>query len=152
SDPVVRLKAGLAYKRVGDILRLLKDDLKEAREAYEQAIVLLGGLTRTFPGNADYRHALAESYNWRGELERTTGLHPQAGKSFRKARDLQKRLVDEFPRWPDYQRDLARSHYNLAILLREQNRADEADAAFAEAIDMLEQLSRDFPGESAYAR
>jgi serine/threonine protein kinase len=152
SDPVVRLKAGLAYKRVGDILRLLKDDLKEAREAYGQAIVLLGELTRDVPDDADYRHALAESYNWRGELERTTGLHAQARESFRQARALQEGLVADFPKWPDYQRDRARSDYNLAILLREANRADEADAAFAEAIATLEQLSRHFPGESAYQR
>jgi tetratricopeptide (TPR) repeat protein/tRNA A-37 threonylcarbamoyl transferase component Bud32 len=151
ADPVVRQKAGLAYKRYGDILRLLKDKQK-AQEAYGEAIVLLGKLTRAFPDNADYRHALAESYNWRGELERTTGLHARAGESFRRARAQQERLVNAFPNWPDYQRDLARSDYNLAILLREANRADEADAAFAEAIATLEKLSRRFPGEPAYKR
>jgi tetratricopeptide (TPR) repeat protein len=151
-DPVVRQKTGLAYKRVGDILRLLKDDLEGARQAYGQAIVLLRELTRAFPGDADYRHALAESYNWRGELERTTRLHARAGESFRQARALQERLVADFPGRPEYQRDLARSHYNLAILLREANRADEADAAFAEAIESLEQLCRRFPDEPAYAR
>jgi tetratricopeptide (TPR) repeat protein len=151
-DPVVRLKAGMAHKRVGDIHRLLKDDLERARQAYGQAIVLLGALTRAFPDDAEYRHALAESYNWRGELERTTPLHARAGDSFRQARALQERLVADFPRRPEYRRDLARSHYNLAILLREANRADEADAAFAEAIDTLQHLARRFPDEPAYAR
>jgi serine/threonine protein kinase len=151
-DPVVRRKAGLAYKRVGDILRLLKDDLEGARQAYGQAIVLLRELTRAFPGDAGYRHALAESYNWRGELERTTHLHAQAGASFRQARALQERLVADFPGRPEYQRDLSRSHYNLAILLREANRADEADVAFAEAIESLQQLCRRFPYDPACAR
>jgi len=149
-DPVVRQKTALASKHVGDILRLLKEEIAEARQAYGQAIVLFGDLTRAFPDNAAYRQALADSYNWHGELVRTTQLRAQAGDSFRQALALQERLVADFPSQPNYQRELARSQYNLAILELEANRPKEADNVFARAIGILEGLYRRFPDEPDY--
>jgi serine/threonine protein kinase/tetratricopeptide (TPR) repeat protein len=149
NDPSVRKETGLAYQRMADLLRKLRQH-DEAKAAYEQAIALLGQLAADFPAVAEYRQQLADSYNWLGELLRTTREPPRAREAYGRARDLQQRLVAEFPQEPAYRQDLARSHSNLGILLKDTGSTKDAEQAFTEALAILEDLVREFPEVPSY--
>jgi serine/threonine protein kinase len=78
-DPAVRKEAALASGRMGDFLRLL-GRYDEAAEAYRQGIRRLDALVAEFPDDPACREALANCHNFLGELCRTRGEAPGAGK------------------------------------------------------------------------
>jgi tetratricopeptide (TPR) repeat protein len=138
-DPLVREKAALAYKYLGDIQRLL-NRREQAQRAYERAIALLEQLAAARPRTPEYRHHLAESYNWLGELLRTEPRPAEARVAFLKAMEHQRQLITQFPHELRYQKDLARTHYNLGLVFKDINEPEKADEAFAHAIGILEEV------------
>jgi serine/threonine protein kinase/Tfp pilus assembly protein PilF len=137
TDPVIRRKTALAHFRVAEIYRALRED-QPAEDAYHQAITLQDQLRREFPNEPGYRQDLAQSYNWLGELLRSTGHRlPEAEEAFGQALGLQTRLAAEFPGHPEYRAELARTHYNLGIVQMETGRPDQAEASFDRAVDLL---------------
>jgi serine/threonine-protein kinase len=149
NDIHLRKETALASKRLGDIQRLLGEH-EPAREAYGRAIDLLVRLAAEDPGDPEYRHALADSYTYRGEVLRTSGRPDDAGKDYEEARQILRRLADEFPDRPAYRQDLARAHYNLGILYKDTGRPREAEAAFGEAISLLTALKEAHPDNPDY--
>jgi tetratricopeptide (TPR) repeat protein len=139
SDPAMRKETGLAYKRMGDILRLL-GQYDRAQQAYGEAITLLGQLAEEAPSEAEYQKELAYCYNFLGEVFRVTSRPREAAPAYQRALELQQELVSNNAGQPAYQLDLARTHYNLGILFREDNHPEDAEPEFAEAIRLLEKL------------
>jgi serine/threonine protein kinase len=148
-DPVVRKKAGQAYKQMGDVLRLL-GRTQEAHDAYEKAIDHLTRLAEDFPDEPDYRQYLAQSYNWLGEVDRATERLADAKKAYESALKIQEKLVAEIPLKPGYRKDQARSYYNLGIVLKDTNQRRQAERAFHQAIGILKQIRSRFPEEPTY--
>jgi tetratricopeptide (TPR) repeat protein len=150
-DPAVRQETGRAYRRVGDILRILGRH-QEAQQAYQQAVAVLRELASQSPAAPEPRQDLAESYNWQGELLRTTGKPRQAREAYDSARRLQEELVAQFPNEPEYGKALARTHDNLGILLKEGGELEAARAEFRQAIDRLQDLAARFPERPEYCQ
>jgi serine/threonine-protein kinase len=149
ADPAVRKETGLAYKRMGDIFRLL-EQYDPARQAYDQAITLFGQLAADFPLVPEYRHDLATCHNFQGEALRQASRPREARAAYQSAMKLQQQLVAEHATQLVYQQDLARTNYNFGILLKEDNHPEEAESAFLQASGALEKLLKQDPEEPKY--
>jgi tetratricopeptide (TPR) repeat protein/tRNA A-37 threonylcarbamoyl transferase component Bud32 len=148
-DPVVRQETGRAYRRLGDILRLLGQNA-EAQDAYQQAIGVLSDLAAKSPSAPEPRADLAESHNWLGELLRTTGRSDDARAAYQNAQRLQDELIARYPDVPGYRMGLARTHYNRGILLKDKGAFADARGEFRQAIDTLCELVGEYPDQSEY--
>src|SRR5262249_8989911 len=108
-DAAVRFRAGMACWRIGDLLKLLGKH-KEAEEAYDRGIGLLGPLADEAPKNREYRRELALAHYGRAALCWELGRMREAEEANRQARDLQAALLDEDADSPRYRYDLSRTH------------------------------------------
>ncbi|HEV3260669.1 MAG TPA: protein kinase [Gemmataceae bacterium] len=149
SDPGLRRETALAYKRLGDISRLLGEH-ERAKDAYDQAIGLLGQLATENPSEPEHRHNLAASYTYLGEVLRVTSRPDEAQAAYDRARDLEQALVADFPGKPEYKKELARVHYNLGILFKDTKQPLKAEKAFGEAIRLLQELVTAFGDNPDY--
>jgi serine/threonine protein kinase len=145
SDPAMLEQTAQAYKRMGDILRML-GKYDPAKDMYRQAIELLTRLDRGAPSTSDYRDELAYSYNFLGEASRRAGHREEANEAYLQAFKLLEELATQFPQVPSYQRELSRTIYNLGIL-RADTSPKEAENLYQQAISRLEKLT---PGAPAY--
>src|SRR5207342_1818696 len=68
----IRAEMALAHVRLGNIDRALAARGLGA-EDYRRAIESFEALAREYPGRADYRQTLANTYNWLGEAFRRGG-------------------------------------------------------------------------------
>jgi tetratricopeptide (TPR) repeat protein/energy-coupling factor transporter ATP-binding protein EcfA2 len=145
----LRREVAAAHSRLGDINRLL-DKRDEAVREYKAAISHYDAMVKDFPGNKDYRQALAYAHNFMGETLRTwceelKGAAPcslaDAASEYDSALALQRRLHDEDPPNPSYQQELARTYYNRGILRYDSKDAEGAEADFRTAINLLEPLA-----------
>jgi tetratricopeptide (TPR) repeat protein len=148
-EPSMREGTALAYRRLADILRKLGQRVP-AKDAYAEAITLLGQLATDFPVVSEYRQNLAESYNWLGELQRTSGQLSDAEASYLKALAIQEQLSAESSGQPSDRKACARSHYNLGLVWKDTNRPQKAEKAFRQAIELLEELVTLYPEEASY--
>src|SRR5262249_27264456 len=109
AEPALRRDTGLAYFRVGDINRELRQ-LAAAEAAYRQALQIQLGLFAESPRDRNYCRDLATTWNWLGELFRTwEGRLGDAREAFENAMHLQQSLVAAVPEDDRYRRELARS-------------------------------------------
>src|SRR5206468_11126295 len=77
SDPAIRLGAGEAYRRTGQIYRQLGNP-DQAEQAYREAIALLVKLVAEAPSDSANRLALALSYQELGDALAHLGRFPEA--------------------------------------------------------------------------
>jgi tetratricopeptide (TPR) repeat protein len=148
-DPELRQETARAWFRVGQFHLALVERV-EAEKAYDRAIRLQRELAADFPGNQSYRHDLATSLTWRGELLRGAGRPPrEVEPTHQEALKLLDGLKAEAPDRPSYRKDLARSLYNLGIVQMDTDRPNEAGKSYDHAIDILDALvhqDQDNPG------
>jgi tetratricopeptide (TPR) repeat protein len=143
----IYVESAFARFRIGHIDRML-GRVEEASREYSDAIAALDRLAREHPGEARYRDALGDAWNWLGEtLRPVRGRGDEAGAAYDRALELQEALVREAPGNADYGRRLARTHGNRGIL-RSARSSSVADAAFRSAerdfrraIELLEPLA-----------
>jgi serine/threonine protein kinase/tetratricopeptide (TPR) repeat protein len=144
TDPALRLQAGVASQRVGDI------DFKlgryaEAEAACEKAIALEAELAAQFPDVPAYRRELARSQDHLALLLLEVGRPQPAEQAHRRALPLWERLVADFPMEPDYRWGLATSYLNFGRLLARTGRPQEAEPAYRQADALLEKLTAERP-------
>jgi conflict system STAND superfamily ATPase len=139
---------GSAHFRLGQINRML-DDPEEAEKEYRASIAQFESLARRSPGNAEYRQALANSFNGLGEtLRPSSARRAEAEKAYGSALALQTALIAESPSNGAYEQELARTYYNRGILFGSLAAAAsdptfrQADADFRQAIRVLEPVSQ----------
>jgi serine/threonine-protein kinase len=149
NDPELREQTALACRRLGDIQRLLKQPAS-ARKSYDQAIVLLGELAASSPGELRYQQDLASCYNFLGELCRTNSQPEQAKEAYQNALRLQTALRDHRPDEPAYQQEQARTLYNLGLLQTQTSQFPEAEAVLRRAAGLLDELQSRLPDRPAY--
>lgn len=90
--PELRLEAGRAQLRLGDVRRMLTQ-LRAADEAYRLAQQTFLALIQSDAENTDYQIELASSEVRLGILLTTTGPHDEAEQRFRKGSEIIKRLI-----------------------------------------------------------
>jgi len=132
----LREEMARAHFRLGDIERILVRP--DAAQEYRAAIDGFQALSMEDPGNAGYRQALANSYNWLGETLRSeSGKEADADRAYGRALELQQKLVSENAQDTQYQIELARTHYNRGIVRYIAARFQESESDFREAIRLL---------------
>jgi tetratricopeptide (TPR) repeat protein len=138
TDPAGRREVALAYFRMGQIYRML-GRARDAEDNYGRAVTIQDELHTRFPDEPRYADDLASSYNWLGELHRTTGERDPTD-AYRRAEDLQRDLFARRPDEPRYTQALARTLYNRGLLSHARNQLEDAARHLTEAVGLLEQV------------
>ena len=92
-DPAIRFEAGRAFRRAGDIRRLLGQN-DRASEAYRRSIELLGGLVADPLSDLECWKELADGHTRRGLLLFDMGKHMEAEREHRQAIELRTRIIE----------------------------------------------------------
>ncbi len=139
-----------AHHRLGDIHRLLEEP-REAVNEYQEAAAQFESLAKEYPGNAEYRQALGNAYNWLGvTLTSQPDLGAKAETAFADALGVQQELVRASPNNTQYKQELARSFYNRGILrYSTDSKGAGAESDFREAIGLLKPLADQKPDSAA---
>jgi tetratricopeptide (TPR) repeat protein len=144
NDSRVRFSTAEAYRRLGDVRRLL-DQHDEALAAYDRALALLGQLRADAPLERDYRQQTAHCRNFQGEVYRAAEKHQDAEQAYREASELEGDLARDFPDEPQYRQDLARTLNNLGLVLRKTGEPAQAERQFLRSAELLAELVKQFP-------
>jgi tetratricopeptide (TPR) repeat protein len=145
----LRHEMARAHFRLGDIYRLLQQPGQAAKE-YTEAATQFESLAKDYPRTAEYRRALAGTYNWLGETLRTVpDTRANADAAYANALRLQQEIVREYPGNTEYPRELARTYYNRGILRYSTGSLDDSETDFRAAIQLLRPLTEKEPDSSA---
>jgi serine/threonine protein kinase/tetratricopeptide (TPR) repeat protein len=148
----VRLETGRAYRRMGEISRLLGQDA-EAERAYARSVSLLGALAAEYAANPEYQYALAQSQRLLGFLYYTVAKRLQdAEAAYSYALEITRQLTHDHPGVPEYGLQHVRLLHNLGQVYAESGRRDKAEAAFAQAVEFAKQMNQDHPAVPEYQR
>jgi eukaryotic-like serine/threonine-protein kinase len=138
------------YLRVALIYQRLRE-LKDAEEAYRQAIAITRQLEADFPKQSHFRAQLAFHQNNLGLVQHSMGRLPEAEAAFRDALAVRKQLAVDVPERPNYRYLLATTYRNLGDVLADTGRLPEAGAAFGEALALTAQLAAEFPKDPFFS-
>jgi tetratricopeptide (TPR) repeat protein len=144
-------RRGLAasHNKLGSLL-MNTGRLKEAEEAYREALALRKQLAADFPIVTGDRRNLASSHYDLGTLLMNTGRLKEAETAYREVLVLRKQSMADFPTVPEYRADLASSDSNLGNLLKDTGRLQEAEETYREALVLRKELAADFPAVPEY--
>ena len=132
------------------LMRYRLGEMKEAEQAYRDAVAICTQLVAEFPTSVDYRRKLAQSqYNF-GMLLRDTGRLPEAEKAYSVALAIRKELAAEFPTNAEFRLNLAQCNNNLGRLFMIKSQHREAVAAFTDVVAAYKQLVEEFPDRPVY--
>ena len=148
-DPSIRLEAGRAYRRVGEIRRFLGQN-DGASEAYRSSIELLDRLVASRPADLDYRRELAESHVCLGASLSTTGKKADAESEYRQAILLRQDLLEHSSGDPDDLLAWAIAQGKLGTLLFGTGRLGEAREFLHASGNALDRLIAEFPSKPRY--
>ena len=149
-DPTVHFEAGLAYRRVGDIQRLLGQH-GPAEEACQKAMDYLDSLRAEHPDQPLYRHELARAYSSRATIFAELGRREAMEQDYRQARDLLQGLAQESSDRPDYRADLASTCQRWGEFLG-RSKPREAVDLLRQSLRLIEELAEQFPERPEYAK
>ena len=149
ADLELRLQAGIAYRRVGEIQSRLGEPAR-ATEAYTKAIVIQAELAAAFPAHPEYRRELAATQNSRAILLMYYGKLPEAEQALSEAVNLQEDLQVGSASSPQREHQLALTRNNLALLYRRRERFQEAEQTWGKALAVQERLVANFPEVNRY--
>jgi serine/threonine protein kinase/Tfp pilus assembly protein PilF len=137
-------------QRVGRIRHSL-GQLKEAEQAYRDALALQKQLVADFPGQADLRQDLALTLYNLGILLSDTGRWKEAEGAFREALALRKQLAVELTR-PEARQEVSKTSTILGLLLTKTGRLGAAEVAFRDALKIDEQIAAEDKGKPELLR
>ncbi len=140
-DPELRLEAGRARLRLGDVRRMLVQN-SQAEKAYRSAETLLRELSEAAPQNDEYQLELALCQVRLGILHTTTGPHVIAENYFRSARETLDILIRREVDSPRLRSEKAGALINHALLLDKTNQFDSAKQLLEEAERELKPLEQ----------
>ena len=148
-DPAIRLEAGRAYRRVGEIRAMLGQN-DRACEALRSSIEVLGGLMASHPSDLDCRRELAKSHsNLAGSLFKI-GRRPEAEAEYRHVIDLCKEILERYSSDPDDRLRWAEAQGLLGTFFIFTGHLGDAKEIERQAREVLERLVDDFPNEPRY--
>jgi serine/threonine protein kinase/Tfp pilus assembly protein PilF len=127
-------------------------ELKQAEQAYDEALRLLKQLVADLPARPDFRLHLAGSHGSRGLLLYAMGRLQEAEQESDQAVGIQKQLVADFPSQPRFRHELAQYHNNRGTILKDAGRLKEAEQDYDQALGLFKQLAADFPSQADFRR
>ncbi|MHC4706876.1 MAG: tetratricopeptide repeat protein [Planctomycetota bacterium] len=148
-EPTVRQETGRAYRRVGDIHKIL-GEYEQAEQAYRSAMDVFDKLAVDFPDAADHRMEIAVSGNGLGLALRALGRHQQAEEAFIAASALLEALAEESDAEPTCAKALAEAYNNLGLVLMDTGKPEEAKQAYHQALAIREDLVTQLPDIPAH--
>jgi serine/threonine-protein kinase len=150
-DPELRLEAGRARVRLGDVRRLLVQH-EQAEQAYRSAEQLFRNLSDATPDNAEYQLELALTHGRLGVLFTTTGPHGTAERYFQLADENLDALIAKNADAPRYRYEQAGAWINHALLLAKTNDFVAARKHLEQAEQELQRLAETSSIEEIEAR
>jgi tetratricopeptide (TPR) repeat protein len=148
TDPAVRLEAGRAWRRAGNIHEKLGDD-RQAEAAFRQAIGLLKSLTNEAPADqADYLRNLTGAYASLAGLLTRKGHYLEAEQALRHALLLCEERVREDPT-PDSLSMAASVRRDWAYFLWQSGKRGEAEKVYREVLEIRKALATQLPNQAA---
>jgi tetratricopeptide (TPR) repeat protein len=143
-EPTLRAARGLACLRLARITSELGAKGSRAVPLYHQARDVFEGLLRDFPGDAGYRHDLAQVCYHLGRAHADLGQLEKAEEPLNEARVIQERLLEGAAKGAAYRRALAATWFALgqACFARGCGR-HRVEAAYRKALGLLDEVGRD---------
>jgi serine/threonine-protein kinase len=142
TEPEVRLQTAQSHVRMGDIQKLLDEDMRAAQN-YDRAIELLKSLTADYPGVPSYEKALAHAHDQKGLLCWKDDDNPNgrsdAEACFRRGLPIWERLAAGDV---EARSKVAIANYRLACLLVHSRRGPEGERLFARTVELQKELIR----------
>ena len=133
--------------------RLYGDPKAEAvrTELLNKSLTFYDGLLDVEGDDPELRRDAARAYRQKGNVENLLGHGPEAEDAYRRAAEMQKKLVEEFPHEPDHRNDLATTYNDLGTLLQTTGRPDaEVEEAYQSAAKWGDPLVTEFPDRADY--
>ena len=149
TDPAVRIEAGRAGLRAGEILTKL-GETGPAEAAYARALRLLDAVAAADPADAESRRALADGHYGLADLYRDLGKMAEAKATLRLAAELHGRLAAADPQAAAPRRGIAAALIGLGNIENDLGRPADAEDAFKKSLGLLEILTHDYPGVTEY--
>ncbi len=131
---VVQFRLGKLAELGGDV-ELALQQFRTASDAQEH-------LVAEFPGQPEFRDALADTLAAMGATLQRNGDPVAATAAFARAQTVREQLVGDFPSNAEFQRKLANVHMNLGIVAMAQDELEAAAAKFATAQQIRAPLKR----------
>jgi thiol-disulfide isomerase/thioredoxin/tetratricopeptide (TPR) repeat protein/tRNA A-37 threonylcarbamoyl transferase component Bud32 len=119
-------------------------------ELLEEFLTLSQDLLKERPNDVNVRRQASLVYRRLGDVRGRRKEFKQGDAAYRKAQDLQERLVTDFPEQPDYQNQLAQLYAQRAKLLQGQRQFAEAQAISRKAMEIEERLAAQAPTKPSY--
>ena len=140
SSSAVRLEAGRANGRLGDIAEMLGDYI-EAEQAYDQANTELERLVAAHPADVSYRSELARSKYGQGVLMKKSNRSRESEAAFREALALWEKVGKDAPQRTDVKGWVNKTQYQLgALLAKLEGRSRENESLYDAALKSQEEL------------
>ena len=151
NDPAVREDIGRAYKRLGNINRLL-GQYQLAEQAFYNAIDTFESFRDDSVIAPEYKHLLAVIYLEISFLGENNNQLVEAMQTAKNSVELYKELVADFPNSIEYRQLLGASLFHLGIMLRDNGKIEESIQAHQEGIRIQGQLVEEFPDSIKYIK
>ena len=126
NDGKVLYRAGAIYSRSASLLYALHD-IKPATEAAHSAMNLMSRLMALYPGDPQYRLALAGAHSGLARAQTLAGQLEEAAANYRTALQVEQQLASEDPQNISYRRGLLRTYTNLGDILGSPTRFNLGD-------------------------
>jgi serine/threonine protein kinase len=141
--PSVRREVGRAYRRVGDICRLVGQP-DRANDAYRRALELGEQLVAENPDRPDLRDDLADRHNVLARLLNDGGDRAAAIEQVQRSLEIADALAGDFPDVRQYRESLANAHNNLSELLRKAGQLELSLEHCRAALEIQQKLVDEF--------
>jgi serine/threonine protein kinase/tetratricopeptide (TPR) repeat protein len=149
TDPAVRLEAGRAYLRVGD-LRLLLGQPAAAEDVYRRALELVEALAAGHPDSLDSQKTLLICWVKLGNALALNNKLEDAGRASEQMHVVLQALPPEAETDPDVRHARAAFTGNQGFRLLLANHFHEAEPPCRQALELLERLAAQFPDQAKY--
>ncbi|HEY7427792.1 MAG TPA: tetratricopeptide repeat protein [Gemmataceae bacterium] len=157
-EPEYRLTVGFCHRALGEYLQRAGRK-REATESYKKAVLVLGSLVRSVPGNTFRHHEHRQELGWaycllgsslcesRQPQEEGQAVSQEAAAAYCQGLTILETLVAEFPAHPDCQERLAKNYGNLLRVLKSARRVREAQEVLRRALKFYERMAAAHPNE-----
>jgi tetratricopeptide (TPR) repeat protein len=136
---------------IGDIAAE-RSDLAASLATYQEAEAIADRLAKSDPGNADWQHDLAASYNRVGDVQVARGNLQAALASYQAGFAIAERLAKSVAGNADWERDRLVSYLKVGDVQVRQGNLQAALVSYQAGFAIAERLAKSDPGNAAWQR